>query len=716
MSKKSKASYVKKSVHTTFDDSYGDNEYDYWDRPSEWETRKPDRTVLSTKEHTEEGWTEGASILVKEVEYSDGETEITRTTTYKDGKTFSYTTTKGASFGWARGRSYHDEFGTKTEGRSYSSSWSSRFGDNWYSGYSLSKIDSRQLEFSKILASVRRSANIVRNTEDNSEKEIEVHWADGKGKNRVEDNKIYISPDIADDKHTIKKSWNKDERVDVLIGDVLSQSAMKRTLDPGVEGRMISRAAATRISEKITASVWWSIESLAAEEEVMKDFPGFNGYFASQRAYYTDENAYESIQTALNEEETAVNACLALRWQMLHPEKNLSLPVITAKAIEESLKDIAQTNTSVKREEAAINISNRFCKLWPPPKNGEELEKQLISFLGESKIGMGEGDAPGEIVGNVSNVQESDEEKHEGAPAKTRIFEADNWQGGTIEVKKLRTNAATISRYQSMVGRLQPQIKALKNRLKLQNELTRLYEHGLKKGTLDEGSLYKLGYIRYGHSDNKIFEEKLIIDQPKLAVCLLVDESGSMNGSKINTARDMAVILVNGFKFISGVDLIVIGHTGQGGHHRPADHSTGYNEEMALHHYYTPENQNEASLARISAFTENLDGYAISKCGEYLLNWFPSHENRLLIHISDGEPAAGGYGGDAAMNHVKKVCAKLERFGVKAMGIGIDVSSETYEYMYGKTRSVIISRDVSVSLMPTVANIIVNAVGNMNKL
>ena len=748
-------------------DDWGD------DGGTDWHGYDPDEIISSTV-RTEKGFSQGVTIEVKEENYADGRTKITRTTTYGDGKKHSHSFFTGSGgfshLGWGTsGASYTDFYGRKKVGQSYSSSWSSRYGNDWWNS-SFAGKENKNEQYNKIISSIRRSANIVSNAkEGEKEKAIDVRWSDGSKTNQVNGNFVYISPDVVTEGSTRKAAWNKDELSDVLIGEVLSQSAMKRTMSAAVERRMIKRGDDGPPDGKLSKSLWYTTEMLAAEQDVTNDYPGFNGYFASHRSYYTDEQAKEWIQARLNQRESAENAMLALRWQLLHPEENLELPKHTAMALDLSFKEIAKTKTSNEREKVAIQIAQNFLKVWPvnppPPTGGKKGNKgqkgpkgqdewdMLAQSIGESEerqkneeaaeakakakdkpkskgrgsekepdlgpedFKIGESENRGkEAVSNKGGVEEDENNRLEQDPT---CYEGDNWKGGTKEVY-LQSNSSTDKLYQELVNKLRGPIVALRNRLKFQNEDTRITEHGLKTGNLDEGSLFKLGFIHHGYDDPYLFEEQSIIDTPEVAVCILVDESGSMTDGverygdgkvKYVMARETAITLVNALKPIRGLDICVFGHTAHGHCQGEQPYTRDYASGLALHHYYTPKVKSEGALVRISGTSWNLDGYAISKAGQHLLEWYGGHKKKLMIVISDGYPNAPSYGGWNGRAHVNKVCKKLNHFGVDVVAIGLGSQSKsTFEEMYGQGNVVILDSDISTGLMATTGNFITKTV------
>lgn len=125
--------------------------------------------------------------------------------------------------------------------------------------------------------------------------------------------------------------------------------------------------------------------------------------------------------------------------------------------------------------------------------------------------------------------------------------------------------------------------------------------------------------------NNRLPEEKM-----NLAVALLVDESGSMSGcDRITYARAASVVM---YDFCRKLDIpvIVYGHT-------------SYGEDVDLFAYAefdTIDSKDAYRMMDMSARSGNRDGAALRYVSERLMT--RDEETKLLILISDGQPASSG--------------------------------------------------------------------------
>lgn len=173
---------------------------------------------------------------------------------------------------------------------------------------------------------------------------------------------------------------------------------------------------------------------------------------------------------------------------------------------------------------------------------------------------------------------------------------------------------------------------------------------------------------------------------PSLSVAILVDESGSMSGNKIEVARATAITL---YEMCSALDInfAVFGHT------------THERSDCVINNYcmfgeHAPDTKYK--LLSISARYSNRDGAALRYVAEMLSK--EQTDRKLLIIISDGQPAAMGYGGTAAEKDIKTVISdyKLKRVGI--VSAAIDQDKDRIKGIYGEDRFLAID---DISTLPS---------------
>lgn len=171
--------------------------------------------------------------------------------------------------------------------------------------------------------------------------------------------------------------------------------------------------------------------------------------------------------------------------------------------------------------------------------------------------------------------------------------------------------------------------------------------------------------------DRKCFTSpKLPDDLPNMSICLLIDQSGSMSGKKLNLAMDTAILLEH-FASKLGIPIMIAGHNASG-----TTHLMVYKDFISA---MTQEARH--SLACMRSDRGNRDGFALRICAEELAK--RSEDIRLLITISDGAPADWGYYGEEAMEDISKTVKEFRNKGLLIYGAAIDDDKDVIEKIYG---------------------------------
>ena len=165
-------------------------------------------------------------------------------------------------------------------------------------------------------------------------------------------------------------------------------------------------------------------------------------------------------------------------------------------------------------------------------------------------------------------------------------------------------------------------------------------------------------------------KKKLPQDLPDMAVSVLVDNSGSMSGRRIQNAIKAATLL---YDFATGLNIpvAVSGHSTCGA---AVQYTTYANFERA----------NDKDKYRICSMTtqgSNRDGMAIEIAAN-LLSQRPE-DVKLLIIISDGQPNHYGYGGKEAAKDIQAIIRKYKRKGVEIIAAAIGDDRENIRPIYG---------------------------------
>jgi nitric oxide reductase activation protein len=146
----------------------------------------------------------------------------------------------------------------------------------------------------------------------------------------------------------------------------------------------------------------------------------------------------------------------------------------------------------------------------------------------------------------------------------------------------------------------------------------------------------------------------------RIAVVLLVDESGSMAGDEIKTARKASILLWESLRHNKSVDVYIYGHT--------AD--TSYYGVTDINVYKEPTSKSYFTIGNMEAHNVNRDGYAIKSVA--LRVRAQTERKALFFVISDGQPYAHGYSGKDAVEDTRKKVIEVENMNMKVVQIAIN--------------------------------------------
>lgn len=173
-------------------------------------------------------------------------------------------------------------------------------------------------------------------------------------------------------------------------------------------------------------------------------------------------------------------------------------------------------------------------------------------------------------------------------------------------------------------------------------------------------------------SDGKVFTKNALPSQPpEMAVGLLLDESGSMAScDRATYARASAIILYD-FCQALHVPVMVYGHTTG----KDSVELYSYSEFDAI------DQEDKYRLVDISARGSNRDGAALRFVAERLSH--RPEELKLLILVSDGQPAHTGYYGTEAEADLRGIQQEYRRKGILFVAAAIGDDKENIERIYG---------------------------------
>ena len=281
---------------------------------------------------------------------------------------------------------------------------------------------------------------------------------------------------------------------------------------------------------------------------------------------------------------------------------------------------------------------------------GSDIER-LLDSIAEERV-------------NVRQEQELSDELQDEA---NRILYGNNHKGIKVTVNRMAEVPEELIRE---YGRVCPPLLLLSKRMQKQvRQVLKDQRQGGKLSGLMMGRRFVPRSLV--HDDGRHFSStRLPIDSCELAVGLLVDESGSMGGlDRITTARAASIVLYDFCRALE-IPVMVMGHTAS-------------NMEVELFSYADFDSVDKKDCYRIMDMTDrwsNRDGAALRYVAERLSK--RPEQMKILILISDGQPADVGYVGTAAEADQRGIRKEYTRKGVTLFAAAIGDDKENIERIY----------------------------------
>ena len=355
-------------------------------------------------------------------------------------------------------------------------------------------------------------------------------------------------------------------------------------------------------------------------------------------------------------------------------EKSKTVTKTTTKPKEEKSSESSESSESSKSSESSESSEeDEFEEEWDEPfgESEEDMEEPKSDSImssdesPESEEGKGGKEKSREELSKdwekeVSDILSSLESSvKEGKESLMKALDAE----GVAEVHKSRKSVALPTlghpaNYKSDLKVVQRYIPSISKIIKGHSLDYKLIHRSMRSGVLDTNKLVE---AVQGVPTVYLREGKVKTD--KTVVCLLIDESGSMYGSKEIAARQTAVLLRESLKNNPLIDLYIYGHSAD-------DLYDGCTE---LYVYQEPGKKTDNySLGSSKAKRENRDGIAIREVVDRVRR--KTEHQVLLFVISDGQPSASDYRGIYGVTDTKEAVKYAEQKGFTPIQICIEQS------------------------------------------
>ncbi len=343
------------------------------------------------------------------------------------------------------------------------------------------------------------------------------------------------------------------------------------------------------------------------------------------------------------------------------------------KEIEDRLGDVLSDSEMDKvREQMAKDIAEEFRKkgtplqqsLYDNPEHTDLIESLVDYGIDNDKLDEKLAKAIREL--EDSDYHETKMDKGKAShPSQTKI----TW-------RMAMPNEYERDKYKNEMKSMRSTINSLKKKINLYGNTQKYTIRNQKRGKLDKRVLHRIPM-----GARELFKMDYSKEDKPLDICILVDESGSMHsGLRMNMARKSAIAIKEALADNPKLNLWVYGHTADGGDDWHSDKGS-----TNMTQYWGPTMKDRPmAMGAMKARYENRDGNAIWAVADKVSGESDQPmSNKLLIVLSDGQPAAYNYGGMSGRQHVKGVVKELEGKGWSVIQVGFGgIDNHTMSEMF----------------------------------
>lgn len=426
------------------------------------------------------------------------------------------------------------------------------------------------------------------------------------------------------------------------------------------------------------------IEDERIEYNTTQNYPGYANFIGQAKYYYFDL-LYKKAEKQDDLMDVLQNILYIVRYPARVDTKVIYRHQVLFDKIKKVLCDFGNNSKEAyDKAEKIYKLLLDYFKFPPPPpeeqQEGDEEQDQSDSSEGQSDSGEGQEGSDGSSPKSGSDEGSAGKKKQEPIKAYTQeeIKQAaeklaeqmrrlitsntslnsneikDKWDSKEIadECKQIKDDVFIVKqedyerRYKADFDTVKQHINGLVNTfskffVEQEYRLT-----GMQRGVLDTNKLAE-AY----QAVETVYSNKFKRTTPGLDVCVLIDESGSMSGTNISSARKCAILLNEVFLRLKQCDFYVYGHTAD-------NRQTG---EVTINVYRDHWNRNRYALGKVDSYSNNKDSVAIEET--YKMVRKQTAKPLLMFVISDGAPNAWGLRGQPAVEEVKKVVNRIESNG-----------------------------------------------------
>lgn len=485
-------------------------------------------------------------------------------------------------------------------------------------------------------------------------------------------------------------TYDNFEKIDVMLGEAAHEAAHIAYTDfdllsfPSTPQGDTKHAICNILEDE-------RIEILIGEQ-----FAGYSRFLEKVKYYFFSKLYLQSMPdySAMSESKRLFNLFFSLiRYPKYIREQDLTEFALQVKQITAILTPYPQTNREIKEavEKIYALLKDHHEKKQASEPNGSLGPKENTPFSDEvrplveavNKI-LSSGMEPG-IKKSVTMSKLIAQN-----PIEALLLEGEAEKGKSKETFffKEKGDRFTYERVKSEVSAYAGTLSTL---LQLSHKDYRVTHKNLRAGYLDTSKLAE-GYMGV----ETIYETHQTIKSKEIAIALLIDESGSMSGAKLREARKCGILFKEALSKAKGITSFIYGHT------------AGLTNEKSTDIYIYAEGnyQPKYALGSMEARDSNRDGVAILETAKRIRRFCA--DPCVLFVISDGQPNAYHYSGQAAIKHTKESVAQAERMGFTVIQIAIEAhvpSEKMFTHFVKLTSIATLPRDLGAVLKKAVQTI-----------
>lgn len=481
---------------------------------------------------------------------------------------------------------------------------------------------------------------------------------------------VHVGTAVLDD-----KDLTFNEQIDVIKGLAIHEAAHADSTEMGEFKKFIEKNK----KDSIVKSLFNIIEDERIERIVGSKTPGYSRFLGKTKEYFFEKKFLDKVPD--ESKMTDADKVIGEIFKLIRYPKYLDEEKI--EDFEDELFEVKDILTGFeegypmtqaeaeKSTEAVYKVVEKYCE-----KKAEEEEaaggakssgtpsmsSEMSSALEEVAHGADEA-----LSGSETSEFTKRHEEEVRVIEESMEFDAESrttFEYAPVNKDRYESIRKEVTAYASTISRLL--------RWEAKNKIDNLIR--LKSGSLDTNFLVEARQ----RVDNVYYRTRRVKSE-KVCVCLLIDESGSMSGTPISSARKTGVLFAEALHKVPHVDLYVYGHTADAtqvfkSKSTPSS-AWGTKNYTNIIIYKEPGKDNFRSIASAEARGNNRDGVAITEVAKRVRSF--TQDKVLYLVLSDGQPSASGYGGSTGMAHTKQAVQRCEKMGMHIIQVAMNNSVDS---------------------------------------